>query len=179
MVSGVDPDRLLTRLDDFSRAFAAPLFAEFPELLPHARVENGVLEMDFHPGEYREDVRAFLSALDIFVMPSLSEGFPNSMLEAMAMSRPIVATSVDGMGEMLTDGENALVVPAADGAALGEALLRLCGDEELRGALSAASLEFAENLSIERTVERLTEIYYRVARSKQAARAGEAVRASR
>lgn len=126
-----------------------------------------------------KDVRAFLSALDIFVMPSLSEGFPNSMLEAMAMSRPIVATSVDGMGEMLTDGENALVVPAADGAALGEALLRLCGDEELRGALSAASLEFAENLSIERTVERLTEIYYRVARSKQAARAGEAVRASR
>lgn len=61
MVSGVDPDRLLTRLDDFSRAFAAPLFAEFPELIPRARVENGVLEMDFHPGEYREDVRAFLS----------------------------------------------------------------------------------------------------------------------
>ncbi len=125
------------------------------------------------------DVRAFLSALDVFVMPSLSEGFPNSMLEAMAMSRPIVATAVDGMGEMLSDGQNALVVPAADGPALGQALLRLCGDPELRRTLSDASLSFARDLSIERTVERLTEIYHRVARSKEPATTREAVSASR
>ena len=48
-------------LDDFSRSFAEPLFAEFPELREHAQIENGVLLIDFHPGIHREDVRAFLS----------------------------------------------------------------------------------------------------------------------
>lgn len=112
----------------------------------------------------RSDVRAFLSALDVFVMPSLSEGFPNSMLEAMAMGRPVVATHVDGMGEMLTDDENALVVPPADGEAMGQALRRLLGDDGLRRRLSAASLAFAQELSIERTTERLTDLYTRIAR---------------
>lgn len=111
----------------------------------------------------RDDVRAFLSALDVFVMPSLSEGFPNAMLEAMAMGRPVVATNVDGMGEMLVDDRNALVVPPADPGAMGAALLRLADDAALRARLSAASLAFARELSIERTVERLSELYARVA----------------
>jgi len=112
----------------------------------------------------RDDIRALLSALDVFVMPSLSEGFPNAMLEGMAMGRPVVATNVDGMGEMLAHEQNALVVPPADAEAMGEALLRATGDPALRERLAEASRRFAEELSIDRTVERLTDIYASVAR---------------
>jgi glycosyltransferase involved in cell wall biosynthesis len=111
-----------------------------------------------------DDVRAFLSALDYFVMPSLSEGFPNAMLEAMAMSRPVVATDVDGMGEMLAHGEDALLVPPADADAMADALRRLLGDDELAARLRAASHRFVEKLSIDSTVERLTELYTKIAR---------------
>jgi glycosyltransferase involved in cell wall biosynthesis len=125
----------------------------------------------------RPSVRAFLSALDVFVIPSLSEGFPNSMLEAMATGRPVISTDVDGMGEMLTPGTDALVVPAADPDALAESLLRLVRDEDLRRRLAAASTRFAERLSIRNTVAMLTEIYHEVGRTD--ARPAEPVRDSR
>jgi glycosyltransferase involved in cell wall biosynthesis len=113
----------------------------------------------------RPDVRSFLCALDIFVIPSLSEGFPNSMLEAMATGRPVISTDVDGMGEMLAPEQDALVVPAADPDALAQQLQRLGRDEDLRSRLAQASTRFAETLSIENTVERLTQLYHHVGRT--------------
>lgn len=112
----------------------------------------------------QKDVRAFLSAIDYFVMPSLSEGFPNAMLEAMAMSLPVVATDVDGMGEMLTHEEDALLVPPADPSAMADALRRLLRDDDLAARLRAAAHRFVERLSIDSTVERLTELYTEIAR---------------
>jgi len=116
----------------------------------------------------RPDVRLFLAALDVFAIPSLAEGFPNSMLEAMAMGRPVVSTNVDGMGEMLKPGENALVVPAEDADALARELGRMVREPDLRERLSRASLAFANVLSIRSTVERLTRIYTRLARGTPA-----------
>ena len=112
----------------------------------------------------RLSVRSFLSALDIFVIPSLSEGFPNSMLEAMAAGRPVLSTDVDGMGEMLVPEKDALVVPAGDPDALAEQLWRLVSEEDLRNHLAEAAVTFADQLSIRGTVEKLTQIYHEVAR---------------
>ncbi|MCU0223006.1 MAG: glycosyltransferase [Acidobacteria bacterium] len=72
-----------------------------------------------------EEVPDLLAALDLFVLPSLSEGMSNALLEAMAAGRPIVATEAGGNGECLDGGNAGLLVPPGDAEALGRALERL------------------------------------------------------
>lgn len=71
---------------------------------------------------YRRDIPELLSVFDVFVLSSLYEGLPLSILEAMAMAKPVVATRVDGVPEAVVDGETGLLVPPNDSAALAEAI---------------------------------------------------------
>ena len=71
---------------------------------------------------FTRDVAAALSALDIVVFPSLWEGTPLTVFEALAMGKPIVATDADGLMDVLTDRKDALVVPKANAAALAGAI---------------------------------------------------------
>lgn len=75
-------------------------------------------------------------ALDVVVLPSLSEGMPLAALEAMACSRAVVGTRVGGVPEVVLDGETGLLVPPADPSAMARALTRLCGDAALRQQLA-------------------------------------------
>lgn len=70
----------------------------------------------------RDHVEEIFSILDVFVLPSLWEGLPLALLEAMSMALPIVATDVDGNNEILKNEVNGLLVPARDGSALAHAL---------------------------------------------------------
>jgi hypothetical protein len=65
---------------------------------------------------FQRDVARALSALDLVVFPSLWEGTPLTVFEALAMGKPIVATDADGLMDVLTDGQDALVVPKRDSA---------------------------------------------------------------
>jgi glycosyltransferase involved in cell wall biosynthesis len=85
----------------------------------------------------RGDVPDLLASADIFVLSSRSEGFPVSILEAMAAALPVIATDVGGVGEAVLDGETGLLVPAGDPHALTNALERVLGDEGLRRRLGA------------------------------------------
>jgi glycosyltransferase involved in cell wall biosynthesis len=78
----------------------------------------------------RKDAALVLSLFDIFVLPSLWEGLPFVLVEAAALGKPIVATAVDGVPEMLEDGKTGLLVPPNDASALAGAVIRLLGDRD-------------------------------------------------
>ena len=91
-------------------------------------------------------------AFDVFVMSSVTEGLGTSLLDAMACARPVVATSVGGIPEVVVDGETGLLVPPRDPEALGAAIARLISDRGLREKMGAAGLERVETFSAEHMV---------------------------
>jgi glycosyltransferase involved in cell wall biosynthesis len=91
----------------------------------------------------REGVAACLAAGDVFVFPSLSEGFSLALLEAMASGLPVVATPVGAAADLLTDGETALLVPPGRPHELAAAVLRLLDDAGLCDRLGRAARKIA------------------------------------
>jgi glycosyltransferase involved in cell wall biosynthesis len=102
---------------------------------------------------------AVLREAEVFVMPSLSEGLPMALLEAMAYRLAIVAGDVGGIPEVVGDGGEALLVPAGDPGALADVLARLAADPVLREELSAAAARRVEEFSPDRVASRLAAIY--------------------
>lgn len=97
----------------------------------------------------RPDATAWLSSFDVFALPSLWEGLPNALLEAMALGIAPVASAVDGVGEVVTDGQNGLLVPPRDAAALAGKISALSADPALRERLGqAAKKTVAERFSL-------------------------------
>jgi glycosyltransferase involved in cell wall biosynthesis len=116
---------------------------------------------------FRRDVAGVLSALDVVVFPSLWEGTPLTAFEALAMGRPIVSTDADGLGDILSDGRDALVVPRRDARALADGIVTLLNDPERRVMLGAAARETGAAFSIDgfvRRMERLYELMHQVSR---------------
>lgn len=93
---------------------------------------------------FRGDVPSLLSESDLFALPSLTEGLPLVLLEAMAASLPIVACHVDGVPEFVRDGETGLLVPPRSADALARAMLRLCDDRAEADRLGRAARAFVE-----------------------------------
>ena len=88
---------------------------------------------------FAKDVCPYLKRCSIFVLPSYHEGMPRSILEAMAVGRPILTTDVPGCREAVQDGENGFLVPARDGGELAEKLEILVSDGALRQRMGEAS----------------------------------------
>ncbi len=108
----------------------------------------------------RSDTRELLSAFDLLVSPSHSEGMSNVILEAMSMARPILATSVGGTGELLRHEVTGLLVPPRDPAALAEAMLSLLPDRARAHALGArARKEVEDRFSVKEMVHRYVSLY--------------------
>ncbi len=109
---------------------------------------------------HRSDAARLLGELDVFVLPSWTEGLPLVVLEAMARRRPVVATPVGGTPEVVADGETGFLVPPRDPRALAEALRRLLDDRELRERMGEAGRRrVAESFSAEAMERRILEIY--------------------
>lgn len=108
----------------------------------------------------RSDVPEVMRALDIFVLPSRSEGISNTILEAMASGLPVVATDVGGNAELVAEGETGMLVPAQDPQAMAHALLRYTADAALRQSHGAAGRHRAEaEFSLDGMVERYGRLY--------------------
>jgi glycosyltransferase involved in cell wall biosynthesis len=110
-------------------------------------------------GECR-DVAPVLAAADLFVLPSRSEAFPNAVIEAMAAGLPVVVSNVGGIPEVVRHGENGLLVPPDDHAALTGAVLGLMDRRQDAAALGAAARrDVARDYTIDRMVERFEDLY--------------------
>ena len=110
---------------------------------------------------YIEDTSAFLSALDLFVMPSLSEGQPLALLEAASNGRCIVASNVGGVPEIIENGKSGILVPPGDSNALAAAIMRVWREPARRENLAgSAALEINNHWSIERTVDRYLDLLF-------------------
>jgi glycosyltransferase involved in cell wall biosynthesis len=125
------------------------VLADFPETV-RARVR-------VRPRVDRSELHAELAHADLFVFPSLSEGFSNALLEAMAASLPIVATPVGAAVDLLRDGVNAAVVPAADPAALTARVESLLAHRDLRAALGRAAQATAREYEMRHVDERFVQ----------------------
>lgn len=114
-------------------------------------------------GRNRESFLASLDALtDIFALPSRLEGLPLVLVEIMAMGKPVVASAVNAVPEAITDGDNGLLVRAADPQGLADALARVAADKNLAGRLGeAARVTAVERFDQRRTSETTLTAYRR------------------
>ena len=145
-VGRMDP---VKRLGDLLEAFAQLTLEPPPHLLlvgdgpERDRVETQVsqrgLDKRVHLIGFRTDVPALLAAADVFALPSLTEGLPNALLEAMATGLPVVACAVPGCTDLIDNLINGLLVPPACPQALAGALARLLDDPALASRLGQAA----------------------------------------
>jgi glycosyltransferase involved in cell wall biosynthesis len=112
---------------------------------------------------FQKDVAQAFAAFDVAVFPSLWEGTPLTVFEAMAMKRPIVATSVDGLRDVLRDDDNALLVPPKDADALASALERSLDDPALAARLSEKALQTSRRFDIRIFVHKMERLYELIA----------------
>ena len=116
---------------------------------------------------FASDVPRVVSAFDVSVFPSLWEGTPLTVFEALAMGKPIVATDADGLVDVLTHGRDALIVPRRNSPALADAIVTLIDEPEARARLSAGARVTSRQYDIAQFVakmEQLYELMHRVSR---------------
>jgi glycosyltransferase involved in cell wall biosynthesis len=112
----------------------------------------------------RDDVPQLLSAMDILVQPSQFEGMPNSVMEAMNVGLPVVASDIPGTNELVVDGETGLLYPTGDTKALAIRLNRLLDDSVLRARLGqAGQCRVREEFSVVKMVDAHLRLYRRLA----------------
>jgi sugar transferase (PEP-CTERM/EpsH1 system associated) len=129
-------------------------------------VAAGLTEVVWLPGA-RSDIAALLKSFTIFTLPSLAEGTPVSLLEAMACARPVVAANVGGIPEVIRDGMHGLLVDPLDPAAIAAALARYAGEPLLaRAHGDAARTRIEQQYSMQAMLNQYLDLYDGLCRSK-------------
>jgi len=99
---------------------------------------------------FRDNASEYIKASDLFVLPSLYEGLPNAIIEAMAVGTPVLSTYISGIPELIEHGVSGCLVPPSDVDALRSAMVELTGDRETLKKYSAESLKLSGYFSLER-----------------------------
>ena len=125
--SGLAAAKVLEQTDKIVFLFVGngDLKAEVLALASELGVRKKIIFDDF-----RQDIPDVLQAIDIYCLPSLWEGLPIGLLEAMSMKKAVVATPVDGTKEAITHNKNGFLVPCKDDEKLAKAILKLADDKE-------------------------------------------------
>jgi glycosyltransferase involved in cell wall biosynthesis len=118
----------------------------------------GIANNVIFPG-YCENIPLMQSLMHIQVFPSLWEGTPLTLIEAMSMGLAIVSTPVDGLGEILRHEENALIVPPKEDDLLAVAIERMIQDSSVRKQLAQRAADDSKNYDIQIAVDRIQHVY--------------------
>jgi glycosyltransferase involved in cell wall biosynthesis len=162
----VDAARLVVNERPRARFFVVGEGPLRPEL--EARAKAHGLSDRFVFAGFAKDVPRVVSAFDLSVFPSLWEGTPLTVFEALAMGKPIVATDADGLVDVLTHGRDAVIVPKRDASALAQAIVRLSDAPQERARLAVAARATGQQYDIAafvRKMERLYDLLHHVSRA--------------
>ena len=109
---------------------------------------------------FRRDMHEIYPSIDFLVLPSLTEGLPNVVLEAFSYAKPVLATNVGGVPEVMIHGENGFIVPRQDVKALTKYLNKLIGNPEIRRKMGLSGYQRVKNeFTFDRQTEKLLQIY--------------------
>jgi glycosyltransferase involved in cell wall biosynthesis len=107
-----------------------------------------------------DDLKPVLAGWDVFVMPSLEEGFPVAALDAMAAGLPVLATSVGGVPELIQDGKTGCLVPPGDSDALAAGLRLLLANPELRLDMGTAGYRHVrDHFRVDKMAQNFARLY--------------------
>lgn len=156
-------DTLIHALAALPATYTLTLVGEGPEAATLKRLASALGQeqrLRILPFQSPERLPALFAEADVFVLPSLAEGRPNVVLEAFAAARPVIASDIDGLRELVGDNERGLLFPAGNADALA-ACLRRMADPALRTAFGRASRQFIvnEGLTWERTAARYMQLF--------------------
>jgi glycosyltransferase involved in cell wall biosynthesis len=132
----------------------------------HALARKLKLGRRFIFAGFQENVGDYLKRFDLFVLASQMEGLGSSILDAMALGLPIVATKTGGIPEMLSHGETALMVPPRDPHQLSQAILKLVGSRALRRQLGQNARHAVKRFSLDNMVEGNLRVYFNLLKKK-------------
>jgi glycosyltransferase involved in cell wall biosynthesis len=117
---------------------------------------------------YQPDIRDWLALSDLTVLPSFFEGLPLTVIESLAAGRPVIASAVDGVPEVVSHGENGLLVPAGNSEKLAEAICLLLKDPQLRQAMARKGREkVLQEFGVERLIRETHHLYLRACARSQ------------
>lgn len=126
-------------------------------------IENMVNELKLNEDiifcGFQEDVGQYLKMFDIFILSSKKEGLGTSLIDALSIGLPIVASESGGIPEIIDNGNNGILVEPKNSKRLAEAIINLIDDKEKRKGLSEKALKSVKQFSIETTVEKNIELY--------------------
>ena len=115
-----------------------------------------------------DDIERILSISELFVFPSLWEGLPNALLEAMAAGKPVIATTVGGVPELVVHGKTGLLIPPNETDALAHAITELLHNRSrTRKMGKAARMRVEKHFTISRTVAKTENLYRELLEEKQ------------
>jgi N,N'-diacetylbacillosaminyl-diphospho-undecaprenol alpha-1,3-N-acetylgalactosaminyltransferase len=131
-----------------------------PSAVPRQFVDSASQRANLHFIGKRDDIREILCATDIFALPSYREGTPRTVLEAMAMGKPVITTDAPGCRQTVADGVNGFLVPPRDSRALAEAIGKLMGDAALRERMGREGRRMAvEIFSNDVVIRQILDLY--------------------
>lgn len=134
-----------------------PLYYELESKLREYNLEHMIKFIGF-----RNDIINIYKSIDLFLLPSISEGFSLATVEAMAAGLPIIATKCGGPEEIIIHGSNGLLIEKESPKAIANSILLVVGNKELRDRISAQSKESLKRFSIETMVRNYLNLYSRV-----------------
>ena len=131
---------------------------ELQKLMEERALQLGIRDQIKFLG-WRPDVASIMSTYDVFAFPSLNEGMGKALVEAMAMGKPVVASNVSGIRDLVVNGENGFLVPPAQPELLAKRITYLLQNPQVRQAFGAAGKKMAGGYNAESMVEEIDQLY--------------------